>query len=141
MRVFLRLAATSLVLALAACSGSSPEVIDETPRVSSTSPAPSPPVAVPASSPTPATPPPHEVKVDRCEKVGLEVASGTIKNLGSEPTPFAIQVEFYDKGGAKIEQGIDFVSSLGPGQTARWQQDNFTESEYTLGDCKVVSLS
>lgn len=98
------------------------------------------PGAPPSASPSPAGPPP-EVKVDRCVKEGVEViASGTVRNVDTVARTFAITVEFYDKGGAKIEQGTDFVS-VEPGQTARWQQDNFTEEEYTLGDCKVASVS
>lgn len=91
-------------------------------------------------SPSPEGPPP-EVKLDTCEKRGIEViASGTIRNVDTVSRTFAVSVEFYDNGGAKIEQGIDFVS-VEAGQIARWRQDNFTEEEYTLGDCKVVDVS
>jgi hypothetical protein len=98
------------------------------------------PAAQPSPSPSPEGPPP-EVKVDRCIKDGIEViASGTIRNLDNVARTFAVSIEFYDKGGAKIEEGIDFIP-VEAGQTARWQQDNFTEREYTLGDCKVVGVS
>ena len=94
----------------------------------------------PSDTASPAGPPP-EVKVDKCVKEGIEViASGTVRNVDTVPRSFAITVEFYDKGGAKIEQGTDFVS-VEAGQTARWQQDNFTEESYTLGDCKIASVS
>lgn len=97
--------------------------------------------AQPSLDTTPtAQPPPHEIQVDRCEMEGIEViASGTITNLDTESHIFAVQVEFFDAGGAKIEEGVDFLPPLDPGQTARWQQDNFTRSEFTLGDC-VASL-
>jgi hypothetical protein len=99
----------------------------------------SPPASI-APSPSPEGPPP-EVNVDTCEKRGIEVvASGTIRNVDTVSRTFAVSVEFYDNGGAKIEQGIDFVS-VEAGQTARWRQDNFTEEDYTLGDCKVVDVS
>lgn len=94
----------------------------------------------PSVSASPAGLPP-EVKVDKCVKEGIEViASGTVRNVDTVSRSFAITIEFYDKGGAKIEQGTDFIS-VEAGQTARWQQDNFTEESYTLGDCKIASVS
>jgi hypothetical protein len=100
----------------------------------------SPAATAPTVSASPAGPPP-EVKVDKCVKEGIEViASGTVRNVDTVSRSFAITIEFYDKGGAKIEQGTDFVS-VGAGQTVRWQQDNFTEESYTLGDCKIASVS
>lgn len=95
-----------------------------------------------ATSPTPSpVGPPPEVAVDTCEKVGIEVvASGTVRNVDTQRRTFAITVEFYDNGGAKIEEGTDFLS-VDPDQTARWRQDNYTEEAYTLGDCRVVSVN
>ncbi len=68
------------------------------------------------------------------------VWSGSRRDGRSKPRAYAIEVEFLDKGGARIERGIDFIGTVQPGQAGRWQQDNYTQAEYKLGDCKAKAM-
>ncbi|MDP8929538.1 MAG: FxLYD domain-containing protein [Actinomycetota bacterium] len=135
-----------LLLGMVACGGADDGETKETLTVTVTAPAtatatvsPTPTQAAPQALPT--GPGPHLLKVDLCKQEGIEViASGTITNQSPEPKAYSVEVEFLDKGGARIEKGIDFIGTVQPGQTARWQQDNYTKSEYRLGDCKAKAL-
>ncbi len=139
-----RMVLALVFLGVAACGGGDDGETKQTPTVRVTTPATTTLSPTPTPTPTliqPTGPGPHALKVDTCRQEGIEViASGTVTNQSSESRAYAIEVEFLDKGGARIERGIDFVGTVEPGQTARWQQDNYTKAEYRLGDCKAKAV-
>jgi hypothetical protein len=71
----------------------------------------------------------------------LLYAAGTIKNKSAlECRDVQVDVNFYDQSGAKVGDGVDFVSRLAPGQT--WKFKVLLDPEATKwqireikGDC------
>jgi hypothetical protein len=52
-----------------------------------------------------------------------EAASGTVRNDSDLTVTIFVDVEFLDDGGTIVDNGIDSVHGVRPGETARWKAD------------------
>lgn len=67
------------------------------------------------------------------------LASGVVRNGGDTESHVSIEVRFIDADGVRVELATDSVSSLEPGESARWDVSSYPADATAAASC-VVSL-
>lgn len=122
------------LLALAGCSDTSARA----PRAQA-------PVAV--VKPSPAKTAASPVIIRTAKNVRIEFIGNvfrvqyTAKNTTKVTSDFLISFEYRDKSGVRIGDGVDSVSALAPGQTAKQTYDNYGSDGFKLSDVRTVRVT
>lgn len=123
------------LLALAGCSDTSSSVPKEAP------------VAVSVAKPTPTKTAASPVVITSAKNVKVEFVGNvfriqyTAKNTAKVTSDFLVSFEYRDRTGARIGDGVDTVTSLAPGQTAKQTYDNYGSDGFKLSDVSTVRVT
>ena len=131
--------ALAATLSLTACGNSgtsNPTPTTTTPRTPSTH-----------ATTAPATPKDHtagnDVKIDSCEvdpTTGFPAAKITITNHSSKTSNYAVQVEFVNAGGTRLDEGLAATNNLASGQASEETAQGTTQVSGTIS-CKVTDVT
>lgn len=89
--------------------------------------------------------PSGDARVVSCELGGSEslpqaTVGLTVHNTGKVAHSFAIEVEYRDSSGNRIDTDTARVRNLGPGDTARVDETTLLDAAVTSGTCVVVGV-
>ncbi len=59
----------------------------------------------------------------------MPFAKGYIKNQNSYPVAVSMKAQFMDRNNIVLDDGIDFIDYLSPGQTARFEMASLTTKD------------
>lgn len=65
------------------------------------------------------------------------IAAGVVRNTGEAESYVSIEVRFVDAAGVRIELATDSVSSLQPGESARWDVTSYPTGAAEATACEV----
>jgi hypothetical protein len=72
------------------------------------------------------------------EDCSAEAASGTVRNNSDLTVTIFVDVEFLDSAGTIVDNGIDSVHGVRPGETAKWRADGTGSYDRCRGNVRNV---